>query len=82
MEIYTDKQALSTQQQEDWFKDFQRQVKNENLYSTDGEELVVWYPTAGFVARTNVATPYGGVVMLAIFTCKEGKRDAVVEVLE
>lgn len=81
MEIYTDKRALSTQQEETWFKDFQKKVKDEGLYSDKGEEMVVWYPTAGFVARDDVAAPYGGIVMLAVFTCKEGKRDAVVEVI-
>lgn len=81
MEIYTDKQALSIQQEESWFKEFQQKVKDEGLYGEKGEEMVVWYPTAGFVAREDVAAPYGGVVMLAVFTCKEGKRDDVVEVI-
>lgn len=82
MEIYADKQALSTQQEEDWFKTFQKSVKTEGLYSEKGEEMVVWYPTAGFIAREDVAAPYGGVIMLALFTSKDGERDAVVEVLE
>lgn len=81
MEIYTTKQALSTQQNEDWFKNFQKQAKDEKLYTGKGEELVAWYPAAGFVAREDAAPPYGGIVMLAVFTCQEGKRDQVVEVL-
>lgn len=82
MEIYSDKQALSTQQKEAWFQEFQQKVKDEGLYDSRGEELVVWYPTAGFVARKDVAAPYGGIVMLALFTCKSGKRDTVVKAIE
>lgn len=81
VEIYSDKHALSTQQEEAWFKDFQKRAKEESLYGAKGEELVAWYPTAGFVARTKTAGPYGGIVMFALFTCKEGKRDTVVKVL-
>ncbi|KAK5076649.1 hypothetical protein LTR64_005873 [Lithohypha guttulata] len=80
-EIYSDKQALSTQQNEDWFKNFQKTVKEEKLFNERGEEQVAWYPTAGFVAREDAAPPYGGIVMLAVFTCKEGKRDEVVKVV-
>lgn len=82
MEIYTDKQALSTQQNEPWFVDFAKQVKDEGLYGPD-EELVVWYPAAGFVSRSDSATPFGKgtVVMIAIFTCKDGQRSKVVDVI-
>lgn len=82
MEIYSDKQALTTQQSESWFQNFQKKVKDERLYEKD-EELVVWYPTAGFVSRSDSAAPFGNgtVVMLAVFTCKDGQRDKVVDVI-
>src|SRR4051794_17958383 len=48
MEIYTDKNAFSTQQHESWFQDFEKQVRDEGLYQTK-DEMVAWYPTAGFV---------------------------------
>lgn len=81
IEIYTEKQALSAQQQEDWFVDFQNRVKSDDLYAQKGEELTAWYPIAGFVARETVATPYGGIVMFALFTCRQGRRDSVADVL-
>lgn len=83
MEIYSDKQALSNQLKEPWFQDFGKQVKEEGLYSQKGENMVAWYPVAGFVAREELARPFGKgvVVMLAVFTCKEGKRDEVVKVV-
>lgn len=90
MEIYSDKQALSTQMKESWFQNFGERVKRERLYDTSkangkGEHMVAWYPVAGFVAReeSKLARPFGHgvVVMLAVFTCKEGKRDQVVKVL-
>ena len=92
MEIYSDKQALSTQMKEPWFQDFAKRVKEEGLYDTSkgdnqGERMVAWYPTAGFVARESskdgLARPFGkgSVVMLALFQCKEGKRDQVMEVI-
>lgn len=81
LEIYTDKQALSSQQQESWFKEHSQRARSENWYEKD-EELVVWYPTAGFVSRDDTTQAgEGKVVMLAVFTCKEGKRDAVVDVI-
>ena len=81
LEIYTDKQALSSQQQESWFKEHERRAKSENWYEKD-EELVVWYPTAGFVSRDDsTQAGQGKIVMLAVFTCKEGKRNAVVDVI-
>ena len=82
MEIYSDKSALSTQQSEAWFKEFHARIKDEGLYERE-EELVVWYPVAGFVARGDSAAPFGkgAVVMVAVFTCKEGRRDAVVDVI-
>lgn len=81
MEIYSSKDALSTQQSEKWFKDYEKKVKEEGLVSRGGE-LVVWYPVAGFVSRNEgTVAGEGTVVMVAVFTCKEGGREAVVEVL-
>ncbi|KAK5944714.1 hypothetical protein PMZ80_001914 [Knufia obscura] len=81
MEIYTDKSALTTQQSEDWFREFRERVKAEGLYERE-EELVVWYPSAGFVARGETTSAgKGSIVMLAIFTCKEGQREKVVDVV-
>lgn len=81
MEIYTDKSALTTQQSEDWFREFRERVKGEGLYERE-EELVVWYPSAGFVARgEKTSAGKGSIVMLAIFTCKEGMREKVVDVV-
>lgn len=82
MEIYTDKDALSTQQNESWFQDFHKQVEADGLYEKD-EDLVVWYPAAGFVSRGDSAAPFGKgtVVMQAVFTCKDGQREKVLDVL-
>lgn len=81
MEIYTNKNALSTQQQEQWFKDYASLVEKEGL-AAKPEELVVWYPTAGFVSRDDATVAgRGTIVMIAVFKCKSGKRDQVVEVL-
>lgn len=82
MEIYSSKDALSTQQHEAWFQDFHAQVKAEGLYEKD-EELVVWYPAAGFVSRGDSAAPFGNgtIVMQAVFTCKDGQREKVLGVL-
>ena len=82
--MYSDKAALQTQQGESWYKDFQSRSKQEGLFSEKGEVLEAWYPAAGFVARderdAGIAKPFGRgvIVMLAVFTCKEGKRDEVV----
>lgn len=81
MEIYSSKDALTTQQSEAWFKEYEKRVQEEKLVSRGGE-LVVWYPVAGFVSRGEATTAgEGTVVMIAVFTCKEGGREAVVEVL-
>lgn len=81
MEIYTNKTALSTQQQEQWFKDYASKVEKEGLVSKP-EELVVWYPTTGFVSRDDAtAAGKGTIVMVAVFKCKSGKRDQMVDVL-
>lgn len=81
MEIYTDKNALSTQQQESWFKEFAERGEKEGLLSAK-DELVAWYPTTGFVSRGDgTVTGEGIVVMIAVFTCKEGGREKVVEVI-
>jgi len=80
LEIYADKAALSTQQSESWFKEDHQTVKDEGLYEKP-EELVVWYPTAGFVSRGDSANSKAAIVMMAVFTCKGGCRDKVVDVV-
>ncbi|RFU30802.1 hypothetical protein B7463_g5545, partial [Scytalidium lignicola] len=83
MEIYTDKSSLSTQLKEPWFQELKRQGKEEGWHARM-EEMVAWYPVGGFVARTDLARPFGGgvIVLLARFTCKdeEGKKK-IVEIL-
>jgi len=78
LEIYTSKSALSTQLEDPTFQSYHTAVKAEDLYAKP-EELVAWYPEAGFVAREAVAGPFGGgnIVMVAKFLCREGGRDKV-----
>lgn len=84
MEIYTDKSALSAQLEEEAYKSYHSTIKREGLYRKD-EDLIAYYPTAGFVARGASAEPYGkGItVMIAKFTLKGGEeeRDKALKIL-
>jgi len=79
MEIYDDKAALSTMLESPGFKEYHAKIKAEGLYSQD-EDLVAWYPVAGFVSREDTS-PSAKIVMLAKFQCKEAGRDKLVEIL-
>lgn len=86
MEIYTDKRALTTQQSEPWFQEYLRKSKDYNRLDTrkaagKGEELVAWYPAAGFVSRGEGASGKGTIVCVAKFAAKPGQADKVVEAL-
>ena len=67
--MYATKAALSAQMADPAFKVFHDTMEREGLYGR-AEELVVWYPTAGFVARGTEgkmgrAEPWGvGVVVV------------------
>lgn len=80
MEVYTDKAALSIQMDEAWFQKYLETAKREEFFAKD-EQLVVWYPTAGFVSRDDTAPPFGrGVVVITgMVTSKDGMRDKAVE---
>lgn len=71
LEIYTTKSALSDQIGDADFQAYHEKVKREGLYSKD-EELVAFYPSAGFVAREVHALPFGGtLISLSRFICKD-----------
>ncbi|KAK0366562.1 hypothetical protein LTR91_003321 [Friedmanniomyces endolithicus] len=56
LEIYTAKSALQSQVDDpEFFQPYHRTVREEDLYAKP-EELVAWYLTAGFVARSG-STP-------------------------
>lgn len=83
MEIYTDKSSLSIQLREPWFQDLKKQSE-EKQWHTRREEMVAWYPVGGFVARTDLARPFGKgvIVLLARFTCRDAEgKQKVVEIL-
>jgi len=72
MEIYTDKEGFSRQLAHSDFKSYHATVKSEDLY-VKPEELVVWYPKGGFVARDSTSPPHGKgtIVMIAKFILKD-----------
>ena len=73
VEIYTDKSALSIQQEKPWFKEYARQSKDEGWHQEGkGEEMRVWEPAGGFVSRKGREEGgKGKIVMLAVFECKD-----------
>lgn len=80
MEIYTDKSSLSTQLREPWFRELKRRGREEGWHAR-AEEMVAWYPVGGFIARTDLARPFGGgvIVLLSKRRCRdeEGKQKIV-----
>ncbi|KAK1068376.1 hypothetical protein LTR12_013739 [Friedmanniomyces endolithicus] len=79
LEIYTAKSALQSQVDDrEFFQPYHRTVREEGLYAKP-EELVAWYLTAGFVARSG-STPgsngrgkegEGVVISLTTMTCTD-----------
>ena len=66
------------------YKSYHSSIKREALYRKD-EDLIAYYPTAGFIARETSAKPFGKgvIVMLAKFVLKGGKdeRDKALKIL-
>lgn len=82
LEIYTHKSALQDQANDKaFFQAYHETARRESLYAKN-EDLVAYRHAAGFLARDELAQPFGEGTIVSVTRLECRDRDAVVKALE